>query len=634
MALPSLRRNSPPVLAQEQCVAALTHAVVAKAHKAATADEERIARQKAAFVEQTWRLSRENHLKLQDAAHLVAARADQFPDLIGRGKHEASLLQEARAWHNYRSWAGKLGAGPGTRQPASDQWRRLLPRYRGSRPYEKPGDARYWTLLAALYEHPNKLSLRTAHLYAADMFRKAHGEDGVPTYDQADYYYERHADQKVVMSAREGAEWARNNLIGFVTRTVPSVDECWFSDHHIFDCAVRIWSEEKNAWIPVRPWVTAWMDWGSRYFHGIVIRAISPNRDSIERALRQGIRANGNVAPLVVYIDNGKDYRSSLNKQKRRLLDEADLQAMTSVADRLGCKTIFAIPFNARAKVIERIFGIVCGQFSKTWASYRGSNPFTRPETADASWNHPESLPTLEEFTARFMGWLDRYYHQRPGKGRILKGRSPVAVRQAAAPIRAALTDLDVYKAFLRDVPNRKRTILEGGVVMALNRSYSSEALYALLRQPGFKQVNVRVDPDDVAVAWIYTLDGKEIGQALQVQARDGLADPLDAKSIEGVREDIALQNRRLKALRQGSADNRGLTRYRRTPMDVDFGLGQLSEVTTPAPAAGSVARRQRVEPQPVYATADDVAALDEALREDTAANRSRLDSDYSLDNP
>ena len=53
----------------------------------------------------------------------------------------------------------------------------------------------------------------------------------------------------------------------------------------------------------------------------------------------------------------------------------------------------------------------------------------------------------LEEFTARFMVWLDQYYHQRPGKGKILQGRAPLAVRQASAPIRPALTDMEVYKA-------------------------------------------------------------------------------------------------------------------------------------------------------------------------------------------
>jgi len=612
---------------QSPCTAV---AVASQIHTAATEAEESIARQKALFVEETWTLSHKAGVKLKDAVNLVAIHADRFPDLIGKGKTGASLLDEGHAWHNYRSWAAKLGKEPRSRKPDTDLWRRLVPRYRGSRPYVRTGNKRFWELLAMIYEQRNEMSLNTAYLYASDMYRKECGVDGMPTFDQVDYYYERHADQKVVMTARYGLEYARNNLAGYIMREVPRVDECWFSDHHIFDAAVRVWSEEKNAWVPVRPWVTAWMDWGSRYFHGIVIRAISPNRDSIERSLKQGVMLNGNVAPEWTYIDNGKDYKSALNKLKRKMLDDEDLRGVTSVAERLGCKTKFALPYNARAKVIERIFGILCGTFSKTWPSYRGRNPVERPETCLEYWDHPEKLPTLEEFTARFMVWLDQYYHQRPGKGKILQGRAPLAVRQASAPIRPALTDMEVYKAFLRDVPNRKRKILEGGMVEALNRFYSSESLYALLRQSRYEYVNVRVDPDDVSVAWIYTLDYKEIGQALQVQARAGLADPLDTKSIEGVREDIAKQKRRLKALKQGSADNRGLARYRKTPIDVDFGLGELS---TPAPAAGSVNRVPRQELQPTYATAADVAALDEALREETAANRAILESDLAFDN-
>lgn len=85
------------------------------------------------------------------------------------------------------------------------------------------------------------------------------------------------------------------------------VNEVWFGDHHVFDVFV-IGPDGK----PVRPWLTTWMDARSGCFVGWAL-SLNPNSDTIMESLVRGIgHTKGSPffgAPLMTYIDNGKDYR-------------------------------------------------------------------------------------------------------------------------------------------------------------------------------------------------------------------------------------------------------------------------------------------------------------------------------------
>ena len=528
-----------------------------------------MARQKARFVTECWELARSRKIALKDAAHIVAARSEDFSTLQNAGKNGASLLANGRAWHNYRSWTRKLGKVEDSKRPDGDNWRALLPRYgKGSAEYVRPGCKKFWDLMIPLYENPNKLALRYAHKLATLAFREFYSRQGrpvpegeIPSYGAVRYYYEHHADQKAVLIAREGEEWFRNHIAGYIERAAPRVDEIWFSDHHIFDAPVRVFDPDKGCWVAVRPWLTAWQDWGSLFFVGYRIRSISPNRDVIERAFRDGIARNNNLPPVHVYIDNGKDYRA--RGFTRPALSDRDKERLGTVCEILGCETHFALPYNARAKVVERMFRVVCEQFSKLWPGYRGSKPADRPAGADRYWNHPELLPTLDEFTASFERWLALVYHSNPSNGKILEGKSPLAARGASSSrLRSPVEPLALYKAFLRELPG-ERVVDRGGMVRALRRKYRSEALYKLT--PGRDRVRVKVDPDDISVAWIYSVDGREIGPA---SAKPMLAPVTgeDPKNIEALREEQKRHQQQIKSAKQASAARRNLTGWRNAP--------------------------------------------------------------------
>jgi len=523
---------------------------------APTPDGQRVSIQKARFVGEVFDLAKSQRIPIRNACHIVATRTDLFPDLYTAGKKGASLIGEKNAFTNYNQWLKKLGTVAGTRKPNITNWVNLLDRYTGSRPYVRQGSVAFWVILANLYEHPNKLSLDYAYRLASIAWSKMTVTEQAPTYAQVYHYYDAHADKKAVIIAREGEEYFLNNVAGYITREAPAAGVCWFSDHHIFDCAIRIWDHEKECWRAVRPWLTAWMDWGSLYFTGIVIRAIYPNRDAIERSLRLAIEQNQHCAPENVYIDNGRDYKS-LGFAKAPLNDR-DCERLRTVAEQLGCKVTFAQPYNARAKLIERQFRVVCEQFAKLWPSYRGSNPEQRPETADAAWSNPETLPTLSEFQASFQAWLTAVYHATPSRGETLKGKCPSDAWRDAKR-KQLLTPEQVYKAFLRDV-GHPRDIKRGGRVQAINRTYESDQLYRLLGK--VDRVRVKLDVDDLSVAYIYTLDGRELGMAREVGTIPGLSDGNPA-TIEAMREQQKNQRRQVRAAKQASAANRDLSRFR-----------------------------------------------------------------------
>ena len=388
----------------------------------ATPAEEATAREKARFCADVTAFAAANHLPLKDAAPIAAAVAGAYPHLAPQdgGKN---LLAGAKAYLNFRSWSTRLSGEP-------EAWRNLLPRYRGARAYTAPGDPRFWPLVSRIYEHPNQPSLKRAYKLA----RLACGPAGItdiPNYDQLRHYYANHVDQKAVMIARQGADWFRNHVAGYIEREAPGRDEAWVGDHHVFDLGCKVWDADKCAWRAERPWLTAWLDWGTLSFVGWQIRCLDPNRDSIERSLRGAIRRNNNHAPVVLYIDNGADYKA---KGFTRPAGKGDEERASSIAAALGCKVIFAIPYNARAKIIERMFREVALGFSKMFGGYRGSNPTKRPGEADYYWTHPEELPTLDEVAVAFEKWLTLCFHAEPSQGNTLAGKSPAEARAAAAP--------------------------------------------------------------------------------------------------------------------------------------------------------------------------------------------------------
>ncbi len=605
--------GNPPAVVQHAALA--TTAAPSDVVTGPALEDITLARQKALFVEQTHALAAGQKLALQAACMLVAARAqDDFPDLVHSGRGGASMLGAKNAWPNFRQWDRKLGR-LASGAPNVGNWRALLPQYRGSRPYQRPGAEDFWTILAGLFENPNRLPMRKAYQLASMAWSKAGGAaEDVPTYAQVHHFYATRVDQKRVIIARHGEEYFRNSVAGFITRKAPRPGECWVGDHHIFDAPVRVFDAAGGKWVPVRPWLTAWLDWGSLDFIGILIRTIAPNRDSIERCLRQGIVRCGLVPPLHLYIDNGKDYKAALGQ--KRMLSADDETRLRGIGDLIGARVHFAIPFNARAKIIERIFGSSCTAFARLWPGYLGNCPENRPEQAMEIWKRRvEDLPTLDQFAAGFQQYVDQVYRVTPSEGRTLAGRTPAEARASAPALRQPLDPDSLYKAFLRDVGLRR--IERGGAVRALNRYYRADTLWRLLGN--MEQVRVRVDPDNVDRVWIYSADGREIGPADAVPEFMALTDG-DPKAIEDLRAEMQLQRRQVKEAKQLSAGARDLPRFLRGAPPAAAQVFDLPRARIAAPADKPVRVAAPSALDGIEVDAALVADVDAFMREDAQA--------------
>jgi len=130
---------------------------------------------------------------------------------------------------------------------------------------------------------------------------------------------------------------------------------------------------------PTRATLVGFLDWKSTALVGYEIM-MSENTQCIASALRNAI-LNLGVIPKVVYQDNGKAFKAkyfhdkqgefmsrSLTGAKCDFLAKAsknqhycqhvdfDESGFNGVYASLGIKSVFAKPYNARAKVIERFF--------------------------------------------------------------------------------------------------------------------------------------------------------------------------------------------------------------------------------------------------------------------------------------
>lgn len=210
-----------------------------------------------------------------------------------------------------------------------------------------------------------------AHVYYLMASMAATGElPPLPTIGTL-YRYAASLPPDVVCYCREGRGVWDDKFAPYMERAVGdlAVNEVWVGDHHKFDQWIVVEDETNPAGVKeVRPWLTAWYDPKTNMFLGWNITAEkSASSTEIALTLRRGIQmriAGGPLGkPQCAYIDNGKDYIC---------------RGLERVYCALGIRQLNALPYNARAKEIERTFKDVCDQFSRHNPGYCGNSPQAR----------------------------------------------------------------------------------------------------------------------------------------------------------------------------------------------------------------------------------------------------------------
>ena len=258
----------------------------------------------------------------------------------------------------------------------------------------------FWKAFWAFYCHQNKLSVEDSYRHATDVATRNMSGDTIPTKRQVRYAIEQN-DQAAITLARYGEEAVKNKYIDFIRRDASALapNDLWIADNRTFDLLVQI-PGGNGAPTAVRPIVCAIIDAKSKEMVGWRVDAVAPNAVAVAETIASAIAMAG-APPTDFLADNGRDFKC----HGLSLPCVADGHSH-SIFNELGIQEHFSIPYNGRAKTIERVFRDVATTFDKWFCSYIGNKPSTRPDSAAYYHKHPELLYTMPQFYEAFTSYL------------------------------------------------------------------------------------------------------------------------------------------------------------------------------------------------------------------------------------
>ena len=278
---------------------------------------------------------------------------------------------------------------------------------------------------------------------------------------------------------------------------------------------------------PTRATLVGFLDWKSTALVGYEIM-LEENTQCIASALRNSI-INLDMIPKIVYRDNGRAFRAKYFNDDRGFSE----LGFNGLYSKLGIETVFARPYNARAKVIERFFKEFQESFEKLLPSYVGSNIQNKPaymmrneklhkrlagrvRSAFAEQNtqtrltpankqqiHNDFVPTLDETIKMIDMWLN-FKNSQP---------CPNAPDKTIAEVLESRKRQNVDINLLDDLmlATEVKTIQRNGIRF-LNCDYFDERLY------GFKsKVLIKYNLFDLTSIKVYTTKGEYLCTAGRV---------------------------------------------------------------------------------------------------------------------
>lgn len=156
---------------------------------------------------------------------------------------------------------------------------------------------------------------------------------------------------------------------------------------------------------PCRATLVGFLDWKSTALVGYEIM-LEENTQCIASALRNAI-IDLDMIPKIVYQDNGRAFRAKYFTDDKGF-GELGFYGLYA---KLGIETVFARPYNARSKVIERFFKEFQEGFEKLMPSYVGSSIINKPAYLKRNEKfhsnlHNDYIPTIEETIKMIDMWL------------------------------------------------------------------------------------------------------------------------------------------------------------------------------------------------------------------------------------
>lgn len=388
--------------------------------------------------------------------------------------------------------------------------------------------------------HPNKFSIGKA-ISLTQYVLKTQGAEYIPaapTFRRfANWYKANYFDKWTLL--RDGEKALKEDVIPHIKRDISKIEvgEVLVAD------GKRLNFQVINPFTgkPCRATLIGFLDWKSTALVGYEIM-IEENTQNIASALRNAILNLGKI-PKFVYLDNGKAFRGKYFLGSSNF-DEIGLKG---IYEKLGITTVFANPYNARAKVIERFFLEMQESFEKLLPSYIGTSIENKPARLRRNEKfhseiHQEYTPTIQQTIQMINSWLE-YKNSLPcpnDRTRSIKEKLDSIERQAINP--RELDDLMLAQEI--------KTIASQGIRF-LKADYYNDALYGLRQK-----VIIKYSLFDLSYINVYTTSCKFLCRADRITLTHPLAHYTgEVKDIEDYKQKIQkqkqLKNKTIKACKE-----------------------------------------------------------------------------------
>ncbi len=382
-------------------------------------------------------------------------------------------------------------------------------------------------LFMSLLLHPNRISIGKAIIYTKH-YLKEQGQSFIPT----DMTFRRYANwfktnnYDTWVLARDGEKALADKVEPYIKRdaSLLEVGDILIADGH--KLAFQVINPFTGK--PCRATLVGFLDLKSTALVGYEIM-LEENTQCIVSALRNAI-LNLDMIPKVVYQDNGRAFRAKYFTGDKGFTE----LGFNGLYSKLGIKTVFAKPYNARAKVIERFFKEFQEGLEKLLPSYIGSSIPNQPAYTKRNEKlhksmHIDYIPTIDETIKMIDLWLE-FKHSQPCSNAKDKTIQEVLDEREIQGVDA--TELDDLM-LVSDV----KTISRQGIKF-LGVDYFDERLYGLK-----SKVQIKYNMFDLSYIKVYTLKGEFLCNAQRVTETHPMAKILGTvEDLEDFKQKIEKQ--------------------------------------------------------------------------------------------
>lgn len=383
----------------------------------------------------------------------------------------------------------------------------LIPKYKSTRQgeYNTILDSEMKNILLTLLLHPSQYKIGKAIKLTKGILEKR-GYEYLP----CDLTFKRYAENfrknnyAEWVLRREGMKAYHDKVEPYIERDISKIEvgDIIIADGHVLNFQVINPFTGKST----RATLVGFLDWKSTALVGYEIM-MTESTQCIASALRNSI-LNLGIIPKVVYQDNGRAFKSRFFQN-----NDFDENIFNGVYANLNIHSIFAKPYNARAKVIERFFLEFQEELEKGMPSYIGTSIENKPawlkrgEKLHQEWHKKLTnnyVPTVQEAIKYINKWIE-FHNSQPCPNDRLK-----SIQEMLDSVQKQNININILNDLM--MKTECRTINKHGITF-LNMHYRSECILGLR-----DKVNIRYSLFDLSKIHVYSTKGEFLCVAHRVQ--------------------------------------------------------------------------------------------------------------------